>query len=790
MIKNYIKIAWRNIKRHKGFSLLNAGGLSLGMASCLLLMLFIGYHLNYDRQYADINRIYLVENNQPGDGKIRTFAATPAPMADAIRTQAPGVEAISRLSAYTADGLVTYNNNNGFKKNGVFVDNAFFSIFGLKFIEGNAAQALTQPNAIVITKDLATTLFGHQSAINKIIKRNDKTALTVTGVIENPAPNTSLKFDYLLPWAIFENEQSFVKAAGWGNNFCRTYVKLKSPSYFNQANRVIHTLIAKNNNGDKSVPFLFPYGQVHLYGTFENGRSIGGFIDKIHLFEVLALCILLIACVNFMNLSTARSEERAKEVGIRKAIGSGRKMLVWQFISESVMLCLFSMLAAVVILIAVIPSFNTLLSIQLSFPYNDVDFWVVLLLMAVITGLIAGSYPAFYLSSFSPIKVLKGTFKAGAGGLPVRKILVVTQFVFAVFLIVSTICIYRQIKFVQDKGTGYDKDNLVQIKAEGNLATKAEVLIEQLKRDGVITNATTLQQDITTNGNSSWSISWPGEQANQRVLFDTFYAGYDFTHTAGIQLVAGREFSKAYPVDTAGKTIMINETAAKVMNLKNPVGTIIKYGTQPATVIGVYKDFVWGSPFEKVAPMYTLCNIINTRFIALRLNNNNSLTHNIEQIEKQLKIINPAYPPIIKFVNADYENKFQAEKLLGMLANLFGGLAIVISCLGLFGLAAYAAEQRTKEIGVRKVLGASVGNLVTMLSKDFIKLVTIAIIIAVPISMYALNKWLQNYEYHIDLSWWMLAAAGSITVIIALLTVSYQAIRAALANPVKSLRSE
>jgi putative ABC transport system permease protein len=789
MIKNYIKIAWRNIKRHKGFSLINAGGLSLGMASCLLLLLYVNYHLNFDKQFDNLDRIYIIQNNQPGDGKIYTFTSTPAPMADAIKTQVPGVETVGRLCSYTAGGLLTYKDN-GFKKDGLFVDQSLLSIFKYRFLQGSAAHALTQPNSIVITKDLAIALFGKEDAINKVIKRNDKTALTVTGVVENPAPNITFKFDYLLPWAVFENEQSWVKTAGWGSNFCRTFVKLKDPGYFNQADKVVRSLISKNHDGDKSSAMLFPYGQLHLHSTFENGKSVGGMISQIHLFEILALCILLIACVNFMNLSTARSEERAKEVGIRKAIGSGRKMLIWQFISESVLLCLFSMVAAIILLLAVIPSFNNLLNIQLSVPYQEWYFWVGLLSMAALTGLISGSYPAFYLSSFNPIKVLKGTFKAGAGGLPVRKVLVVVQFVFAVFLIASTICIYRQIKFVQDKSIGYDKGSLIQVKAEGNLSNKSDVLINQLKSAGVIKYATTLSQDITTDGNNTWDVSWPGKQGDQRVLFDNFRTGFDFSKTTGVKLIAGRDFSHEYPADTAGKTVMINETAAKLMNLKNPVGSIIKIWDQPITIVGVYKDFVWGSPYQKTAPMFSTYSGANSSMIAMRLNDKNSISNNIEAIERQLKAMNPAYPPSVSFVDADFEKKFQNEKLLGILANLFGGLAIVISCLGLFGLAAYAAEQRTKEIGVRKVLGASVGNLAAMLSKDFMKLVTIAIVIAVPLSVYALNKWLQNYEYRIALSWWILALAGVITIAIALITVSYQAIKAALSNPVKSLRSE
>jgi putative ABC transport system permease protein len=790
MLKNYIKIAWRNIKRHKGFSLLNAGGLTLGMASCILLLLYVNYHLNFDTQFKDLDKIYLVENNQAGDGKIYTFPSTSAPMADAIKTQVPGVGNVARFCTYSAAGLLTYKEN-AFKKKGAFIDQSFFSIFNLQFLEGDVKHALIQPNSIVITSEMAGILFGKEDPINKVIKRNDKTALTVTGVIANNPPNSTMQFDYLLPWAIFENETSWVKTGGWGNNFCQTYVKLNSTADLSRANQVVHGLIAHNNSSDsKSVSMLFPFAKMHLYSKFENGKSVGGMIDQLHLFEILAICILLIASVNFMNLSTARSEERAKEVGIRKAIGSGRGMLVGQFISESIMLCIFSMLAAVVILLVCIPAFNTLLGIQLSVPFNQPYFWLGLITLALATGLLAGSYPAFYLSSFKPIKVLKGTFKASAGGLPIRKVLVIVQFVFAVFLISATICIYRQIKFVQDRGIGYDKGNLVQIKIEGNLGSKYEILINQLKTAGIITNGTTLSQSITQSGSSSWSISWPGKQQNQRVLFDTFFAGYDFVASAGVKLVAGREFSPSYPVDTTGATFMINETAAKVMNLKHPIGTVIQIGDRPVTIVGVYKDFVWGSPYQKTAPMYTPFIGSNGTTIAMRLNSHNSISQNVEAIEKQLKIINPSYPPAVTFVDADFEKKFQAEKLLGTLANLFGGLAIIISCLGLFGLAAYAAEQRTKEIGVRKVLGASISNLVSMLSKDFLKLVTIAIIIAVPLSIYSLDSWLQNFEYHVTLSWWILALAGFVTIAIALLTVSFQAIKAALANPVKSLRSE
>lgn len=787
MFKNYMKIAWRNITKHKSFSFINAGGLALGMASCLLLLLYVNYHLSFDKQFKNADNVYLVETNQQGDSGILTFLATPGQMAATIQAEVPGVERAIRVSNYAAGGLISYKNNS-FKKFGIFSDDGYFSLFPYKFLKGNPATAIVQPNSIVITQSLAKTLFGNENPINKIVKRNDKTELMVTGVVEDPAPNRNFQFDYILPWKIFENEADWVKTLGWGSNFCQTLVLLKDPKYFKHADDLVRKMINKHQSDYKAEGFLFPYTKLHLYSKFENGKSVGGLIDQINLFVVLAICILLIACVNFMNLSTARSEERAKEVGIRKAIGSNRSSLVWQFIIESVILSVLSMIAAFMLLIISIPFFNDLLHIKLALPYNDWYTWTILIGFAILTGFISGSYPAFYLSSFEPIKVLKGVFKGGSSALPIRKVMVVTQFTFTVFLITATICIYRQIRFIQSRPIGYEKGGLVEVKTEGTLEKNAAVIINQLKRNNAITNGAVFSQSITNNGNNTWGVEWPGKRINQKILFDLFRVGYDFTRTAGVKLIEGREFSAQYPADTAGKTIMINEAAAKVMNLKNPVGSIIKVD-QPVTIVGVYKDFVWGSPYQKAAPMINFCTL-NGGVIAMRLNPAKSISSNLDIINKTLKAINPAYPPIVNFVDDGYEKKFENEKLLATLANIFGGLAIIISCLGLFGLAAYAAEQRIKEIGVRKVLGASVTSLAGLLSKDFLKLVAIAIVVAVPVSIWAMNKWLQNYEYRITLSWWMFALAGLITVFIAIATVSYQAIKAALANPVKSLRSE
>lgn len=787
MLKNYIKVAWRHILKNKGFSAINIGGLAIGLASCLLLLLYINYEWGYDRQFDNIDNIYTIENNQTGNGQIFTFMATPGVMADAIDNEVPGVEGTVRAS-YPHTELISYGEK-AVKKEAAYADSDFFSMFSYDFISGNRETALNDVNSIVITRSLAESLFGNiNDAMGKILRYRDKTDLKVTGIIENPPANSSIQFDYVLPWKIYQNENPWTQNAGWTSNYCYTFVQLASKDQYAQADALIRKMINSNQDGYKGEAFLFPFSKQKLYSKFENGVSVGGAIDQIKLFLWLAIGILLIACVNFMNLSTARSQKKALEVGVRKTLGSSRNALLGQFISESIIISAMAMVLALLIVILSMPYFNQLLELQLEIPFSSWKFWLFIFGLIIFTGLTAGSYPAFYLSSFTPLTVLKGKMSEKKGLFSLRRVMVVLQFGFSISLIVATICIYQQINFIQNKPIGYDQNNLVQIPVEGELQNHLDLFRNEVKNSGAVVSSTVFSQDITRGGNNGWGVEWPGKDPNEKVLFDFFNVGDNFSETTGINILEGREFSESFPADTLGNNILVNKTAAELMHTK--VGDQIKTGGDPATIVGIFDDFVKGSPYRKVPPMLVRYTGNQGYYLGLKLNPAHNISSSVDKITDILQEINPAYPADIQFADESFENKFKNEQVLGSLSVIFGGLCIFISCLGLFGLSAFSAQLRIKEIGVRKVLGASVSQVVAMLSKEFVALVAISFLIAFPLSWYVMQNWLQNYEYHIELSWWIYALAAVTALIIALLTVSFQAIKAAVSNPVKSLRSE
>ncbi len=789
MFKLNLKIALRNLWKNKGFSLINIGGLAIGLASCMILLLYVVYEFGYDKQFKNYNTTYVAYTNMEANGKTFSWAWTPGLLAPELSEKYPAIANAAR-STYPNSRLISYQDRK-IKNKAIFADPAFLKILDYKFLKGDPNQSLKNINTVIITESLAEKLFGNENPINKVVKLDNSDALTVEAVIADLPDNSSIKFDYIMPWKLFEQREKWTKDAGWGSNYCLTIVQLQKGSDLDQVNKSIEGLYARKNKEVDNGLLLHPLAKWHLYNEFENGKSVGGKIDQLKIFLLLAICILLIACVNFMNLSTARSEKRAKEVGVRKAIGSSRKSLIAQFLLESTLLSFIGTLLAFILVEMSLPYFNNLLTINLVIEYGNWRYWLTLIGLILFTGLIAGSYPAFYLSSFAPIKVLKGFSMRSTASLSIRKVLVVFQFVFAACLIVCTIAIYQQLSYVKNKPIGYTKGNLIQMVVQGNLRDrkKLDLLTTQLLKSGVAKNISTISMDIDQGGNNTSNLSWPGKNPKESVLFNQRGIGYDFVETIGSKIIEGRSFSAQFTNDST--SLILNEAAVNVMGLKNPIGSVVDYGGTKCTIIGVMKDFVAESPYQKVAPMFFYTTDREPASVMLiRLNEGKSIGNSLDKLDGIVKEMNPDYPVDRKFVSDSFEEKFKDEKLLGTLSNWFGGFAIFISALGLLGLALFMAEQRKKEISIRKVLGASTANILTLLNKDFIKLVAVANCIAFPLAYIIINKWLSGYEYRISISMIPFVIAGGLSVIIAILTVSLQSIKVAKANAVDALKYE
>jgi putative ABC transport system permease protein len=790
MFKLNFKIALRNIWRNRSSSLINISGLAIGLAACLMLLLYVSYEWSFDKHGKDSAQTYQVLTNYSDEnGEISgTGQSTGNAIGPVLKQDYPEVEAMTRIT-HGWDELIA-NGQSSFKKKVTFADQDILKIFDYTFIYGDQRTAMDAPSNVILTESTAKILFGTTDVLNRTVRYENKADLKVTGVIKDIPKNSSVVFDFLLPWSFHVQNFSWAKHIGWSNNNWSTVVKLSKTADVAELNKKINGLIRKNESESKASPFLYPLSKLHLYGKFAKGISTGGEIEQVRLFMGLAIGILLIACINFMNMATAKSEKRAKEVGIKKTIGATRGSLVTQFLMESLVLTFCSSILAIALIELCLPLFNNLLGIELGVAYTNPFLWICLVTVVLATGLIAGSYPAFYLSSFNPIQVLKKkNTKRGIQSVSLRHILVVGQFSFAVILMIATTVIYKQIQYIKDRPVGYQVSELVEMPQDGELAFKFDLLKEKLIKSGAVTSLYQSSGSMAFIGSNFWGMEWPGStEADKQVVFNQIGTTYDFVKTTGIKMITGRDFSEKFASDTAA--ILLGKSAVKRMNLLNPIGTVIKYQGSPRTVIGVFEDFIWGSPFSTDDPMVVTFDKDWRSTITMRLNTANPATSNIAVIEKIVKEINPAYPAEVSFVDQKYAQKLNTQKVLGILSNLFGGLAIFISCLGLFGLAAYSAEQRTKEIGVRKVLGASVLSLIHLLSVSFLKMVMIAIIIAVPIATYIMNNWLKGFEFHTTVSWVVIVLAAVGTTAIALLTVSFQAYKAAKTNPVDALKYE
>lgn len=788
MIRNYLKIAWRNLRRERGFAFLNISGLSIGMAAAILILLWIQNEMSMNRTYPKTDRIYLMYNRDTFSGEKHAWASTPKVMAPVLKKDYPEVEDAVRIS--WANFLFTAGNKK-LNEQGLFVDKGFLDMFDYELLEGNSATALDEGNHIVLTESYARKLFGKEDAMGKTVKVDSSDIFTVTGVLKDFPNTTRITAGYLLPW-------SYLKKLGWddewwGNNSVTTYVLLKEGASQKQFDAKVRTVTidhSPESNKSTTEVFSYPLSRVYLYGKSENGQLTDGRIVTVRLFAVIAAFILLIACINFMNLSTARSEKRAKEVGIRKVVGAGKTSLIVQFIGESILLALLAGVLAVIIVQLSLPYFNDLVSKQLFLDYGSPAFWAQLTGFIFFTGILAGSYPAFFLSSFSPVKVLKGTFRKAKAALDPRKVLVVLQFTFAIVLIISTLIIQRQIRHAQNRELGYNRNNLIYVSLQGDIGKRYSSIKQSLLSSGAASAVTKSMSPITQQWSDSWGFSWPGSTPEDEKLdFVRFSTDGDFMKVMGTELVEGRDIDVArYASDSSA--VLLNETAVRKMRLKDPVGKIINDGDDKWTIVGVVKDFIIGSPFEPVAPMMINGPSAWFNVLHIRMSPDRAVADNLATIQKVFEQFNPHYPFEYQFVDEQYALKFDDTRRTGTLASLFALLTIIISCLGLFGLSAYMAANRVKEVGVRKVLGASVRNITLLLSKDFLKLVIIAFGVAAPIAWYIMTQWLRGYNYRISIEWWVFAVTGIIALVIAGLTVSFQAIKAAIANPVKALRSE
>ena len=797
MIKNYLKIAWRNLGNNKVSSFINIGGLAVGMAVAMLIGLWIYDELNFDKYHTNYDRIARVMQHQTGNGNVYSSQALPFPLGRELQTKYGGSFKHVVMASWQGDHILTVGEKK-LSKNGIYMDVDAAKLLTLKMLKGNN-DGLKDPNSILLSAAAAKAFFGDTDPINQLVKIDNKLSVKVTGVFDNLPYNTEFRdLNFIAPWELYVSSEPWVqwakKEVAWGNNSFQLFVQIADNTDFSKVDKSI--INAKQNNVPaedkkyKAQIYLHPMRDWHLRSHWENGVKTGGLIEYVWLFSLVGGFVLLLACINFMNLSTARSEKRAKEVGIRKAIGSLRTQLIGQFYSESLLVVVFAFALSVLLVSLTLPWFNEVANKRMVLPWTNGLFWLMGIGFTLITGIIAGSYPALYLSSFQPVKVLKGTFRVGRFASIPRKVLVVLQFTISLALITGTIIVYNQIQYSKSRPIGYNRDGLMMIEMKSpDFYGKLDLLRTELKSVDAIEEIAESSSPVTAVWSNNGGITWPGKDPNLDADFGSIWVSHAFGKTVGWQFKEGRDLSKDFLTDSSA--IVINEAAVKFMNIKNPVGTLVKWNDNKTyKIIGVIKDMLMSSPYEAVKQTIYLLNRENANWIVLKLNPNKSAAESITKIETAFKKLIPSAPFDYKFADTEFAAKFAAEERIGKLATFFAALAIFISCLGLFGLASFVAEQRTKEIGVRKVLGASVTNLWGLLSKDFVLLVLISCFIATPLAWYFMGKWLLKYDYRTSISVWVFVIAGFAALAITLLTVSYQAIKAALMNPVKSLRSE
>jgi ABC-type antimicrobial peptide transport system permease subunit len=765
-------------------SFINIAGLTLGMTSAILLVLNIQYEFSVDQFHPGKENIYRAYDKAVRNGRLESWNVTPAPLGPALAKDYAEVRSVTRI--VSTEKLLGYSDKKLMSK-GNYADPSFLTVFSFPLVKGDIHSVLGDVHSIVITETLARKIFGNEDPINKSIQVDNSGDFTVKGVLKDLPDNTDLKFEYLLPWASLKNNNNDEFA--WNNPFVTTFVSLQQGTNLDAFNNKIAWIINSHAANDTKIQvFLYPFAREHMWGKFENGKAIGGRIENVRMLGILALVLLLIACINFMNLSTARSEKRSREIAMRKVMGAVREALIGQFIGESILYACLAGIISLALARLMLPLFAAFDNVNLKIAWESPWFWLGLLGFMLFTGIIAGSYPAFYLSSFQAAKTLKGPFKSGKGQVTPRKVLVIIQFVFAVFLINFTLIFRKQLNYSEGRDTGFVKENLIFHPLTDDLRKNYASMKNELIFSGAVKSVCESSAPITRGGTEISGLNWEGMDPKSNLSFELLSTTGDFVTTNGLSLLEGRDINlAAYPTDSS--SCLINAAAAKVLGFKRPVGQIIKDDSTNMQIVGVVRDFIIGAPTQAINPMI-ITGKDQSRYIDIRINGGSAALDNLKKTEAIIKKYNPNQLTEIQFIDDDYAAKFRSLKNAGTLINTFTLIAIFISCMGLFGLAAYVAESRTREIGVRKVLGASVMGITRLLAKDFMRLVLIAIAIASPLAWLFMNLFLHQFSYRTNISWWILIASGAMAMFIALFTVSFQSIKGAVANPVKSLRAE
>lgn len=785
MIRHNFLLTFRNFKRYKTSFLINLIGLSSGLACALLIYLWVNDELSVDKFHKKDSQLFQVMQHRVHDGEIVTSTWVPGLTAQTLEEEMPEVE--HAVASFALDRYTLSVDDKDIQATGQYVGEDFFKLFSYPLKQGDASQVLADRSSIVISETLAMNLFNTtDNVVGKTIEWQHEAQYQIAGIFADVPRHSSMQFDFVLSFNILLEDQEW--ATRWSTSWPETYALLKPGADVNLLNEKIANLVKRKTNGEITHRTLFvaPYSKNYLYGNYENGKQAGGRIDYVRLFSVIAVFILLIACINFMNLSTAKASRRLKEVGIKKAIGAGRSALVFQYLGESMLMAILSLIMAIVLVLLFLPQFNQITGKQLYLPFNT-SLILSFLSITLVTGLIAGSYPALYLSGFDPVAVLKGKLNKSVGELWARKGLVVLQFTLSIILIVSVFVVYKQIEFAQNKNLGYDKDNILYFNRAGWEQGPLETFLSEARKIPGVLRASSIGHDMTGHIAATYGVQWPGKDPDDKTEFEMMPVGYDMLELLEIEMAAGRTFSKEFSTDTA--KIIFNEAAIEHMGFTDPVGKVIVWGDEKMEIIGVVKNFHFESLHEEVKPMMFWLDPQRTWAIAVKIEAGKEQA-TIAQLQPLFQTFYPGFPFDYKFLDQEYQAMYMAEQRVSTLSKYFAGIAILISCLGLFGLAAFTAERRLKEIGIRKILGSGDWNIVYLLSSDFTKMVLVAILIALPISYFMAVKWLENFAFSIKLEWWYFAGAGLLALLIAWFTVGLQTVKAARVNPVDCLRDE